>query len=98
MGGRAFDTLASTYDADFTAMDGEIRALQELLATRRDQLDSGTVAVLERSMTLIDQAIAESRAALAKDPASQFLAAQLARSYATKLTLLRSTATLPVGI
>ena len=40
---------------------------------------------------------AESRAALMKDPASQFLAAQLARSYTTKLTLLRSTATMPVG-
>lgn len=90
--------LTVSYDADFTAMDGEIRALQELLATRRDQLDSSTVAVLEKSITLIDQAIAESRAALAKDPASQFLAAQLARSYSTKLTLLRSTATLPVGI
>lgn len=94
------DELVSTvaYDADFIAMDGEIRALQALLDTRRDQLDSSTVAVLERSITLIDQAIAESRAALAKDPASQFLAAQLARSYSTKLTLLRSTATLPVGI
>ena len=64
---------------------------------RRAQLEPQTIEVLERSMTLIDQAITESRAALAKDPASQFLAAQLARSYSTKLTLLRSTATMPVG-
>lgn len=81
----------------FTAMDLEIRALQTLLDERRAQLEPQTIEVLERSMTLIDQAIAESRAALAKDPASQFLAAQLARSYSTKLTLLRSTATMPVG-
>ena len=81
----------------FTSMDLEIRELQRLLDERRAQLEPQTVEVLERSMTLIDQAIAESRAALAKDPASQFLAAQLARSYSTKLTLLRSTATMPVG-
>lgn len=81
----------------FTSMDLEIRALQTLLDERRAQLEPQTIEVLERSMTLIDQAITESRAALAKDPASQFLAAQLARSYSTKLTLLRSTATMPVG-
>ena len=81
----------------FTSMDLEIRALQTLLDERRSQLEPQTIEVLERSMTLIDQAITESRAALAKDPASQFLAAQLARSYSTKLTLLRSTATMPVG-
>lgn len=101
----AFDAAVSgtgtvrpaAYEADFSAMDLEIGALQKLLDERRTQLDPGTVAVLERSMRLIDQAIAESRAALAKDPASRFLAAQLARSYSTKITLLRSTATMPVG-
>lgn len=94
------DDLVSTvsYEADFTAMDGEIRELQTLLATRRAELDTATVAILEKNIALIDQAIAESRAALAKDPASQFLAAQLARSYTSKLTLLRATATLPIGI
>jgi hypothetical protein len=87
----------ASYESDFVAMDLEIGALQVLLDERRTQLDPTTVAVLEQSMRLIDQAIAESRAALANDPASQFLAAQLARSYTTKLTLLRSTATMPVG-
>jgi hypothetical protein len=53
--------------------------------------------VLERNLRVIDTAIAESRAAFLRDPASQFLAAQLARSYSTKLTLLRSTATMPMG-
>ncbi len=87
----------ASYETDFAAMDLEIRTMQTLLNERRAELDTNTVAVLERSITLIDQAIAESRAALMKDPASQFLAAQLARSYTTKLTLLRSTATMPVG-
>ena len=78
-------------------MDLEIRAMQALLAERRDALDPNTVAVLERNLAVIDRAIAESRAALLSDPASQFLAAQLARSYAAKLHLLRSSATTPVG-
>ncbi len=93
----AGNVRTASYDADFSAMDLEIGALQALLDERRTQLDPTTVAVLEQSMRLIDQAIAESRAALANDPASQFLAAQLARSYTTKITLLRSTATMPVG-
>ena len=87
----------ASYESDFAAMDVEIRAMQSLLNERRAELDPNTIAVLEKSLTLIDQAISESRAALLSDPASQFLAAQLARSYSTKLTLLRSTATMPMG-
>jgi len=94
--GAARYTQAS-YETDFAAMDLEISTMQTLLDERRAELDTNTVAVLERSIALIDRAIAESRAALMKDPASQFLAAQLARSYTTKLTLLRSTATMPAG-
>ena len=87
----------ASYESDFAAMDVEIRTMQALLDERRAELDPNTIVVLEKSLTLIDQAISESRAALLSDPASQFLAAQLARSYSTKLTLLRATATMPVG-
>ena len=87
----------ASYESDFAAIDLEIRTLQTLLNERRAELDPNTIAVLEKSLTLIDRAIAESRSALLNDPASQFLAAQLARSYTAKLTLLRSTATTPVG-
>jgi hypothetical protein len=86
------------YDEEFRALDTEIAAMQRLLETRRSTLDSTTVAVLERNLAVIDTAIAESRAALLKDPASQFLATQLSRSYTTKLTLLRASATMPAGI
>ena len=87
----------ASYESDFAAIDAEIRTMQALLNERRAELDPSTIAVLEKSLTLIDQAISESRTALLNDPASQFLAAQLARSYNTKLTLLRATATMPVG-
>jgi hypothetical protein len=87
----------ASYESDFAAMDAEIRTMQALLNERRAVLDPSTITVLEKSLTVIDQAINESRAALLNDPASQFLAAQLARSYSTKLTLLRATATMPMG-
>ncbi|MBL8996581.1 MAG: hypothetical protein JNL44_04605 [Gemmatimonadetes bacterium] len=82
---------------DFGQMDREIAELQRMVAERRAELDPATLAVLERNLALIDQAIAESRTALAGDPASRFLVTQLARSYGSKLTLLRGIATLPAG-
>lgn len=87
-----------SYEEEFRAIDTEIAAMQRLLDSRRSALDSTTIVVLERSLALIDTAIADSRAALLKDPASQFLAAQLSRSYTSKLTLLRASATMPAGI
>jgi hypothetical protein len=77
------------------AYEGEIGALRNIIETRRSDLDSSTVAVLEKNLKLIDQAIAESKAALAADPASTFLAEQVSRAYDTKLELLRSAALLP---
>ena len=75
--------------------EGEIATLRTLLDTRRAGLDTATIAVVEKNLKLIDQAIAESRAALAADPASTFLAGRLNHAYGTKLELLRSAATLP---
>ena len=75
--------------------EGEIAKLHDILTTRRGELDSATVTVIEKNLTLIDKAIAESKAALAADPHSAFLAGRLNRAYDTKLDLLRSAATLP---
>jgi hypothetical protein len=73
----------------------EIAFLERMLERRRDQLDTATVAVLERNFAIIDQAIAESRAALARDPGSAFLNDQLRTVLEQKLELLRTAATLP---
>jgi hypothetical protein len=73
----------------------EIVALRAIVRERRSQLDPRTVAVLEQSIAVIDSAIAQSRAALAKDPASGFLATQLNRSLEKKVELLRTAALLP---
>jgi hypothetical protein len=88
---------AAGYEEGFANMGLEIQTLQTLLDQRRSTLDSATIEIVERNLKLIDTAIAESRAAFLRDPASQFLASQLARSYNTKLTLLRATATMPMG-
>src|SRR6185437_11340049 len=51
----------------------EIAELDSIVRDRRSQLDTGTVAVIEKNLKIIDAAIAQSRAALARDPNSGFL-------------------------
>jgi anti-sigma factor ChrR (cupin superfamily) len=75
--------------------DREIGKLRAIVKERRSQLDPSTIAVLEQSIAVIDSAIAQSRAALAKDPASGFLATQLNHSLEKKVELLRTAALLP---
>jgi hypothetical protein len=75
--------------------DKEIAKLRTLMHERRDLLDPATVTVLEQSIAVIDSAIAQSRAALAKDPASGLLASQLSHSLEKKVELLRTAALLP---
>ena len=77
------------------AYDREILQLRGLLDERREELDPATVAILESSLKVIDEAIAQSRAALARDPASAFLVDRLNRSLDKKLDVLRIAATLP---
>jgi hypothetical protein len=82
-------------DAADPVFASEISKLRRIVRDRRSQLDPKTVAVLEQSIAVIDSAIAQSRAALAKDPASGFLASQLNHSLGKKVELLRTAALLP---
>jgi len=70
----------------------EIDQLHVLVDQHRKDLDSTTVAVLERSLRVIDTAIAQSRAALAKDPKSRFLNDRLNAALDKKVELLRTVA------
>ena len=85
-------------DAADPVFSGEITRLRRLVRERRGQLDPKTVAVLEQSVAVIDSAIAQSRAALAHDPASGFLATQLNHSLEKKVELLRTAALLPTRL
>lgn len=77
------------------ALDREISRLRDILRQRRSQLDPETVNVIEESLRVIDEAIAQSRAALARDPASSFLRDRLDTSLEKKVDLLRTAALLP---
>lgn len=85
---RARASAVMTYDR-------EIAGLRKVLDQRRADLDPTTVAVIEHSLSTIDQAIAEARAALVSDPASNFLNDQLNKALEKKLGLLRTVALLP---
>jgi hypothetical protein len=75
--------------------EGEIATLRKLVDERRSELDSATAAVLEKNLKVIDDAIAESKAALAKSPASAFLLDRLTDAYDSKLRTLRAIAAMP---
>jgi hypothetical protein len=87
--------LAAFVRPSDAAYDDEVSRLRTVLAERRADLDSTTVVIVEKNLGIIDQAIQESRAALARDPASLYLNEQLNYVLEKKIELLRSAAALP---
>jgi hypothetical protein len=73
--------------------DREISDLRRIVDQNRADMDSVTIAVLERNLRVIDDAIAESKLALASSPESAFLLARLNDAYASKLRTLRAAVT-----
>jgi Putative zinc-finger len=91
--------LASAKSAPVSASElaiaPEIQRLQQVLKARRTELDPATVKVVEDNLNLIDVAVKQARAALARDPASGFLTGQLDNVLQKKVELLRTVALLP---
>jgi hypothetical protein len=87
--------LASSKPSAEQTYDVEIARLRTVLNRRRPQLDSSTVAVVEHNLQVIDDAIAQCKRALQKDPASRFLMESLNDALDTKVQLLRTAAMLP---
>lgn len=75
--------------------DHEISKLRAVLEYRRHDLDSATVSVVDKNLKIIDEAIAQCRVALKKDPASRYLLESLNEALDSKVQLLRTAATLP---
>ena len=75
--------------------DREITRLRTVLRQRRSDLDPRTVMAIEKSLAVIDTAIAQARSALAADPASRFLTDRLTNALDKKVELLRTAALLP---
>lgn len=78
-----------------TTYDDEISKLRTALRSRNTELDRKTLKTIERSLAVIDTAIAQARSALAKDPGSQFLSKELTDALDKKVRLLRTAAMLP---
>ena len=78
-----------------TTYSREIDRLRTIFVQNRAKLDPRTAAIIEANLKVIDEAIAQSKAALAQDPASRFLTEQLNSTLDKKLELLRTAALLP---
>lgn len=68
----------------------EIARLESFVRQRGEALDPTTKAIIENSMRIIDSALVEARAALARDPASRFLTDQVDQTLQKKMELLRT--------
>ncbi len=66
-----------------------ITELEEGLQVARERLTPETVELVERNLRVIDEAIAEARAALVADPASEEVWKALSRRYEDRLDLLQ---------
>ena len=82
-------------DPRFAVYDSTITLLTSAVSSRQSQLDTATIRIIKKNLTIIDAAIAESRAALAKDPKNKYLTQQLTRVLDQKVGLLRTAALLP---
>jgi hypothetical protein len=72
----------------------EIDVLERMVNSANSGLEPATVLIVKKNLQLIDDAIAQSKAALAKDPASSLLYDQVTRARGKKIELLRTMAAL----
>lgn len=84
---------AATAGYESTARD-----LAVALEAQRPALAPETIATVEAALRVVDSAIAEGRAALARDPGNAMLAELLAVTYRQKVDVLRRAVALPTGI
>jgi negative regulator of sigma E activity len=75
--------------------DEAVADLEKILVNMRDELDPRTIMVIEKNLTVIDEAIQQARDALDADPANTFLNSHLADSRRRKLDLLRRATMIP---
>jgi hypothetical protein len=90
--------LPTVLPAGFRATEGQYnRAIEELVQAvdaQRSRLNPETVRTVDRSLAVIDSAIAEARGALVADPGNATLIDLLSATYQRKLDLLRRTSEL----
>ena len=96
--GRALGVAATAQARALEASyDFTIRELTAALGARRDVLSSETIRVVEANLTVIDEAIRTSRAALESDPGNQNLIRTVTSMYEEKIAFLQQATDLPDG-
>ena len=88
-------TPNSPADQTVASYDSAINGMQSLVQSR--QLDTATARVVRQSLAVIDSAIFQARAALARDPNNMYLNGQLQRTLDRKLDVLRQVVTMPTA-
>jgi anti-sigma factor RsiW len=71
-----------------------IAGLEQIANSEKGALDPQTASTLEKNLTVIDQAISESRAALKTQPSSEPAQVSLLENFKSKIALLQDTVTL----
>jgi anti-sigma factor RsiW len=69
--------------------DAAVADLEQAVKAGRGRLDASTIAIVERNLQIIDQAINQAREALVADPANSYLSSHLVEARRRKLDLLR---------
>ena len=74
--------------------ENAIKGLEQIANAEQGELDPRTAATLQKNLSVIDQAITESRAALRAEPTSAPAQQSLIDSFKTKMALLQDTVAL----
>ena len=77
-----------------THYENAIKGLEQITNAGRGTLDPQTAATIQKNLSVVDQAISESRAALRSEPASEPAQQSLIVSFKTKMALLQDTVAL----
>ena len=95
---RAVEVATVSTTSDIVVMEREYlstaSALRETLDKERSALSPATIATVERSLRVIDDAIAEAREAFVLDPSNAALRELLRKNHQQKIEFLRRTTTL----
>lgn len=89
LGGASDESLAAASASLYATLSGEVRDLEARLDAEGERLDPETVRILRKNLRLIEEAIGESRSALAADPARAGESSRFVSSLSGKLELLR---------
>lgn len=91
---RSVETVQNEVEAAQQQFEKAIAELEKVARANQTALDSSTSATIERNLGIIDQAIAENRAAVRSEPASVAARETLFEALRQKVSLLQDTISL----